>query len=103
VDIGILDVLLNNNFIDVTEKAGLLKFGLGIGVIAQDFNNDNLTDLYVSNDFHTPDFFYLNNGDGTFTESLKDCFQQTSFYGMGIDVADIDNNGYQDLMQVDMT
>lgn len=93
----------NNTFVDVTEKAGLLKFGLGIGVIAQDFNNDNLTDLYVSNDFHTPDFFYLNNGDGTFTESLKECFQQTSFYGMGIDVADIDNNGYQDLMQVDMT
>ena len=93
----------NNIFEDITEKAGLLRFGLGIGVIAQDFNNDNLTDLYVSNDFHTPDFFYLNKGDGTFTESLKECFQQTSFYGMGVDVADIDNNGYKDLMQVDMT
>ena len=93
----------NNKFVDVTERAGLLRFGLGIGVIAQDFNEDNLTDLYVSNDFHTPDFFYLNNGDGTFTESMKDCFQQTSFYGMGIDVADINNNGHKDLMQVDMT
>jgi len=101
------DHLYRNNgdgtFTDVTEEAGVLQFGLGIGVISADFNNDNLSDLYVSNDFHTPDFFYLNNGDGTFTESLKECVQQTSFYGMGIDAGDINNDGLIDLMQVDMT
>ena len=93
----------DNTFTDVTIESGILNFGLGMGILTMDFNNDNLTDIYVSNDFHTPDFFYVNNGDGTFTESLKKCFQQTSFYGMGIDAADINNDGLTDLMQVDMT
>ncbi|MEM1217657.1 MAG: CRTAC1 family protein [Bacteroidota bacterium] len=101
------DHLYRNNgdgtYSDVTEAAGLLRFGLGIGVIASDINQDGWTDLYVSNDFHTPDFFYLNNGDGTFREAVKDCFPHTSFFGMGVDVADLNNDLLPDLFQVDMT
>ncbi len=93
----------NGFFTDVTEKAGLLNFGLAVGVIASDFNNDNLTDLYVSNDFNTPDNFYFNNGDGTFTDKVKETTQHTAFYGMGVDAADINNDGRMDFMQVDMT
>lgn len=101
------DHLYRNNgdgtFSDVTAEAGLVRFGLGIGVIAADINQDGNTDLYVSNDFHTPDFFYVNNGDGTFTESLKESFQHTAFFGMGVDVADMNNDLLPDLFQVDMT
>lgn len=93
----------DNTYTDVTEDAGMLRFGLGIGVVASDINQDGYTDLYVSNDFQTPDFFYLNNGDGTFTESLKECFGHTAFYGMGVDVADVNNDLLPDLYQVDMT
>ncbi|MEO9804106.1 MAG: VCBS repeat-containing protein [Reichenbachiella sp.] len=91
------------HFTDGTEKAGMLNFGLAVGVIASDFNNDNLTDLYVSNDFNTPDNFYFNNGDGTFTDLIKETTQHTSFYGMGIDAADINNDGLMDFVQMDMT
>ncbi|WP_422362000.1 VCBS repeat-containing protein [Reichenbachiella sp.] len=90
-------------FSDGTEAAGMLNFGLAVGVLASDFNNDNLTDLYVSNDFNTPDNFYFNNGDGTFTDLSKETMQHTSFYGMGVDAADINNDGLMDFTQMDMT
>ncbi|GHB63672.1 VCBS repeat-containing protein [Persicitalea jodogahamensis] len=93
----------NNTFKDVTVQAGMQRFGLSLGVIAQDFNGDGHTDLYVSNDFNVPDYFYLNNGDGTFTESLQETMRQTSQFGMGVDAGDFDNDGLTDLMQVDMT
>lgn len=93
----------NGYFTDRTEAAGMLNFGLAVGVLASDFNNDNLTDLYVSNDFNTPDNFYFNNGDGTFTDLSKETIQHTSFYGMGVDAADINNDGLMDFTQMDMT
>jgi hypothetical protein len=92
----------DNTFSDVTEEAQVLRYGLSIGVVTNDFNNDGLTDLYVSNDFHTPDFFYLNNGDGTFKEVSEQTLQHTAFYGMGIDAADYNNDGLMDFMQLDM-
>ncbi|MFY0687737.1 MAG: VCBS repeat-containing protein [Cyclobacteriaceae bacterium] len=92
----------NGKFIDVTEKSGLLNFGLTVSASIADFNNDGWEDIYVSNDFSTPDFFYFNNGDGTFTDKLKDVTKQTAFYGMGTDAADFNNDGLFDLMQVDM-
>jgi len=92
----------NNTFTDVTEAAGLVNYGLSIGVLASDFNNDGYTDLYVSNDFHSPDRFFLNKGDGTFSNELNEAFKHTSFYGMGVDAMDINNDGLLDLVQSDM-
>ncbi|MEM7106824.1 MAG: VCBS repeat-containing protein [Bacteroidota bacterium] len=90
-------------FIDVTEQAGLLSFGLSISATIADFNADGWQDIYVSNDFSTPDYFFMNNGDGTFSEKLKDITKQTAFYGMGADAADINNDGLMDFFQVDMS
>ncbi|MBM1105007.1 VCBS repeat-containing protein [Aurantibacter crassamenti] len=90
-------------FVDVTEESKLLNFGLSLGVVASDFNNDGWQDLYVSNDFNVPDYFYINNGDGTFSEKLKETTRQTSMFGMGVDAADFNNDGLIDLVQVDMT
>jgi hypothetical protein len=61
----------NGRFTDITEQAGVLNFGLSLGVVASDFNNDGWKDLYVSNDFNVPDYLYMNNGDGTFSERRK--------------------------------
>jgi len=97
---GITGILL---FSDLTDEAGVRNFGMSIGVVAADLNNDGWKDLYVSNDFNPPDFLYLNNGDGTFSESLKECTFQTSIFGMGHDVADINNDGLLDMYQIDMT
>ncbi len=90
-------------FSDVTTSAGVQNFGLTLGLVTSDFNNDGLKDIYLSNDFNVPDYLYKNNGDGTFKEISKDATRHTSMFGMGIDAADFNNDGLTDFLQVDMT
>lgn len=92
----------NGSFRDVTNKAGLKSFGLSLSATIGDLNNDSWPDIYVSNDFNSPDYMYQNNQDGTFKEVLKKATSQTSFYGMGVDIADFNNDGHLDIFQVDM-
>lgn len=89
-------------FTDVTEESGLLAFGLTLSATVSDFNQDGFKDLYLSNDFTCPDYFFFNNGDGTFSDRAGEVLGQTSFYGMGVDVADYNNDGLLDIMQIDM-
>ena len=101
------DKLMRNDggkFIDVSEEAGIFGGinGYGLGVAVSDFNIDGYPDIYVCNDFHEDDYFYMNNGDGTFTESLKTNFGHTSRFSMGNDVADINHDGLPDLISLDM-
>jgi hypothetical protein len=93
----------NGTFTDVTDKAGVRNFGMSIGVVAMDLNNDGWKDLYISNDFNVPDYLYLNNGDGSFKNVVREATSQTSIFGMGLDGADINNDGLIDLYQIDMT
>lgn len=93
----------DNTFTDITEDAGLLSFGLSLSATVGDFDQDGFPDLYISNDFASPDFMYFNNGDGTFTEKSQKLMRHTSFYGMGVDVADFNNDGLLDIAQMDMT
>lgn len=94
----------NGKFTDVSEEAGIYGGvnGYGLGLAISDFNQDGYPDIYVGNDFHEDDYYYLNNGDGTFTESLKKYFGHTSRFSMGNDVADINNDGRPDLLSLDM-
>ena len=94
----------NGKFVDVSAQAGIFggANGYGLGVAVSDFNLDGYPDIYVCNDFHEDDYYYLNNGDGTFTESLKNHFGHTSRYSMGVDVADINHDGFPDIMTLDM-
>ena len=89
-------------FKDVTEAAGLKKAGFPNGVSASDLNNDGWTDLYVANDFYAPDFIYMNNKDGTFSNIADTALNHMSYYSMGVDVADINNDGFLDVFVVDM-
>ncbi|MDT0642242.1 VCBS repeat-containing protein [Zunongwangia sp. F363] len=90
------------HFTNVTDASGLRSFGLTLSATVGDLNEDGWPDLYVSNDFSTPDYLYLNNQDGTFKEVVKDATRQTSFYGMGADIGDYNNDGFLDILQVDM-
>jgi len=94
----------NGHFTDVSLQAGILP-DLGFGLNAQvgDLNNDGWQDIYVSNDFISPDFAYINNGDGTFSERRNDLFKHISYYSMGSDIADINNDGLSDLLVLDMS
>lgn len=91
-----------NKFTDVSEKAGVVKMGYCLSAAAADYNNDGLTDLYVCNDYHVPDCYYINNGDGTFTDQFDVAFKHSSTNSMGSDVADVNNDGFSDLITVDM-
>ena len=66
-------------FKDVTSSAGLENVGYGLSSVMGDFNNDGLPDLYVANDYEAPDFFYINNGDGTFKNNTNESLKHTSY------------------------
>ena len=91
-------------FKDVSQKAGIYgaAMGYGLGIVVGDYNHDGWDDIYVTNDFHEDDYYYLNNGNGTFTESVKKHFQHLSRFSMGCDAADMNNDGYPDIMTLDM-
>ncbi len=92
----------NGKFNEITKPAGMFCFGFGLSATPGDFNKDGFMDLYVCNDFMTPDFLYINNGDNTFTNKHQEYFKHTTFSSMGSDVADFNNDGLIDLMIVDM-
>jgi len=97
--------LYQNNgdkFIDVTTKTGLLKGGYPNSLSVSDLNNDGWPDIYIANDFEAPDFLYLNNGNGSFTDVMENSMRHISYFSMGVDAADINNDGWQDLMVLDM-
>jgi enediyne biosynthesis protein E4 len=93
----------NGTFSNVSQQAGILRdAGFGLGVAVADFNGDGWPDIYVSNDVTPNDVLYINNGNGTFTNKRAEWLKHTSAAGMGVDVADINNDGWPDIAQVDM-
>ena len=92
----------DGRFTDVTQKAGLQKTGFPNSITASDINGDGWTDLYVANDFWIEDWIFINKGDGTFSNEIYDRVNHISFSSMGVDAADIDNDGDLDMMVVDM-
>lgn len=101
------DKLLRNDgnyFTDVSESAGIFGGinGYGLGISIADFNQDGWPDIYVGNDFHEDDYYYINEGGTRFRESLKEHFPHTSRFSMGNDVADINHDGFPDLISLDM-
>lgn len=94
----------NGKFTDVSEEAGIYGslIGFGLGVTIGDVNGDLWPDIYVSNDFYERDYLYINNGDGTFTEDIKNRMQHLSLSSMGADMADINNDGKPEIFVTDM-
>ena len=92
-------------FTDVSYEAGIIgkKISYGLGVMVGDLNQDGWPDVYVCNDFGERDYLYYNQGDGTFKEDLKNSLAHIPYYSMGGDIADINNDGWLDLMTLDMT
>ena len=90
-------------FTNVSREAGILRDpGFGLGVAVSDLNADGWPDIYVSNDGTPNDVLYVNNGDGTFTNKAGQWLKHASYAGMGVDIADFNNDGWPDILQVDM-
>lgn len=104
---GVGDMLLRNDqgkFVEVSEEAGIYGslIGFGLGVMVSDVNNDLYPDIYVSNDFYERDYLYINNQDGTFTEDIENWMSHLCLSAMGVDMADINNDGNADIFITDM-
>ena len=89
-------------FTDVSREAGILLEGFGLGVSVLDINVDGWPDVYVTNDYLSKDHLYVNNQNGTFTDKVDEYFKHVSHFAMGNDVGDINNDGRQDIIAVDM-
>ncbi|OQP65804.1 hypothetical protein A3860_14495 [Niastella vici] len=92
------------HFTDITRQSGINSsaIGYGLGIAVSDINLDGYPDIYVGNDFHENDYLYLNQHNGTFKEDLNDCMMHTSQYTMGVDIADVNNDGYSEVISMDM-
>ena len=94
----------NNHFTDVTKESKInssaISYGLGIAVA--DINLDGWPDLYIGNDFHENDYLYINQHNGTFAEEGSQRMMHTSQFSMGVDVADVNNDGYPEIISMDM-
>lgn len=94
----------NGHFSNVTFQSGIHsnKLSFSLGISTADINQDGWPDIYVANDFKEPDYLYINNHDGTFTDSLQQKINHTSLYAMGIDVNDYNNDLLPDIAELDM-
>ena len=97
---------VNGKFKDITNSVGLkseIFGGYGLGVAAGDLDQNGYIDLYISNDYSSPDFMYMNQGDGTFKEEIKKRTNHIALYSMGNDIADFNNDGLLDILALDMS
>ena len=99
-------LLRNDNgfFTDISKEAGIYTsdIGFGLGVTIGDINLDGWSDMFISNDFFEKDYLYINNMDGSFSESLEDYLNEISMGSMGADMADINNDGYPEIFVTEM-
>lgn len=101
------DYLLQNNngvFTDVSKQAGITGYiiGYGLGICISDIDMDGYQDIYIGNDFHENDYLYINQKNGTFKEVIQNCIMHTSQFSMGVDIADANNDGYPEIITMDM-
>ncbi len=92
-----------NHFTDITIKANLpIEKAYGLGLVISDINQDGWNDIYVGNDWAMPDFMYINNAKGGFSNRTTDYFSKSAFFSMGVDIADINNDAVPDISVCDM-
>ena len=91
-----------NKFTDVSDISGVRNYSYSLSCTTVDINRDGWPDMYVACDYDEPDYVYLNNKDGSFTDISKTALKHMSNFSMGADVADINNDNLLDVFVVDM-
>lgn len=91
-----------NHFKEVSLERGIKNYGYSLGVVAGDVNHDGWTDIFVANDYSTPDHLYINRGDGYFEDMIDSAMNHSSLYSMGVDLADFNNDQMEDFIVMEM-
>ena len=102
---GQADVLYKNDngkFVNYTKQSGIKGNYFSLSATWWDYDYDNAPDIYVSNDYLGPDILYKNNGNGTFTDTIRSAVPHTPWFSMGSDTGDINNDGLIDFFATDM-
>ena len=93
----------NGKFLEQGKERGLgVNYGYGLSVVAADLNDDDYADLFISNDFSVEDYYFINQGDGTFKQSIQEVTNHIAMYSMGTDITDINNDGREDIVVMEM-
>ena len=92
----------SNKFTDVSKSMGITNWGNGLGIGISDITNNGYPDIYICNDFSVDNFFYINNRGSSFSENSKGMMKHQSFFAMGVDIADINNDAMVDIFEVEM-
>jgi hypothetical protein len=94
----------NGHFVDISVEANIQStiLGYGLGIAVSDINLDGWPDIYVGNDFHENDYLYINQQDGTYQEMITSQLKHTSRFSMGVDIADLNNDGFSEIISLDM-
>ncbi len=93
----------NDAFTEIGKQAGINNsFGYALGVVTADLNNDGWADIFVSNDYADNDYIFINQKNGTFKDEVKKMTNHVSLFSMGADIADINNDGFEDIMVMEM-
>ncbi len=95
---------VNGTYKEVGLSSGIDQtYAYGLGLATSDLNNDGFSDIYVANDYFESDYFFENKGGETFSQNIQSITNHVAFYGMGVDVVDFNNDGYEDIVELDMT
>jgi hypothetical protein len=89
-------------FTDVSRQAGILVEGYSHAANIIDINEDGWQDIFVANDYISNNVLYINNRDGTFTDRVMEYFKHSAANSMGSDAIDLNNDGLDDIIEVDM-
>ena len=101
-------------FTEIGKQAGITNnFGYALAVVTADLNGDGFQDIYVSNDYADNDYMYINQGfsptssgkgrgEVTFVDNIKKATNHISLFSMGADIADINNDGLEDILVMEM-
>ncbi len=93
----------NNKFIEIGKQAGIVNnFGYALSVVTADMNGDGFQDIYVANDYADNDYLYINQKNGTFKDEIKKATNHNSLFSMGADIADVNNDGLEDILVMEM-
>jgi len=93
----------NGKFTEIGKQAGIdHNFGYALSVVTADLNNDGYEDIFVANDYADNDYMYINQRNGTFKDEVKSMTNHVSLFSMGADIADINNDGFEDIMVMEM-